>query len=103
LTPVPSDAAATSSEGTAEGCLIPAVLPPLPSASELAQRILAQTYVWCLEDSGLEKELWSFDEFVRKNAYKWIGPGARSNEDYVEVDVVKERLSGKILPHETQL
>jgi hypothetical protein len=105
LTPVPSDAAVTSSEATAEGpgCLIPAALPPLPSASELAQPIPAQTYVWCLDDGGLEKELWSFDEFVSKNAYKWIGTGARNNEDYSEVDVVRERLSGKIVPHEAQL
>jgi hypothetical protein len=103
LTAVPSDAAVTSSEATVEGCLIPAALPPLPSASELAPPIPAQTYVWCLEDSGLEKELWSFDEFVRKNAYRWIGAGARNNEDYSEVDVVRERLSGKVVPHEAQL
>jgi hypothetical protein len=103
LTPVPSDASITSSEATVEG-LIPAALPPLPSASELAQPILAQTYVWRLEDSDLEKELWSFDEFVRKNAYRWIGPGAQSDEEYSEVDVVRERLSGVIIPqHEAQL
>jgi hypothetical protein len=105
LTAVSSDAAvtSTSSGATLEGCLIPAALPPLPSASELAHPIPAQTYVWGVEDSGLEKELWSFDEFVSKNAYKWIGPGARSNEDYTEVDVVRERLSGKAVPYEAQL
>jgi len=54
--------------------LIPATaLPPLATVSELAEPIEAQTYVWCLEDSDLEKELWSFDEFVGKNAWKWIG------------------------------
>lgn len=96
LTPVPLEAAVTSSEATAEGSLIPAALPPLPPASELAQPIPAQTYVWRLDDGGLEKELWSFDEFVSKNAYRWIGPGARDNEDYAEVDVVRDRMNGKV-------
>jgi hypothetical protein len=105
LTAIPSDAVVTSSstETTVEGCLIPAALPPLPSASELAHPIPAQTYVWGEEDSGLEKELWSFDEFVSKNAYRWIGPGARTNEDFTEVDVVRERLSGKADSYEAQL
>ena len=98
LTPVPSEAAVTSSKATAEGSLIPAALPPLPPASELAQPIPAQTYVWCLDDGGLEKELWSFDEFVSKNAYRWTGEGARDNEYYAEVDVVRDRMNGKIDP-----
>jgi hypothetical protein len=93
----------SSTEATVEGCLIPAALPPLPSASELAHPIPAQTYVWGEEDSGLEKDLWSFDEFVSKNAYRWIGPGARTNEDFTEVDVVRERLSGKAVSYEAQL
>ena len=97
LTPIPSNVAVSSSEVTAaaEGHLIPAALPPLPSADELAQPTPAQTYVWCSEDSYLEKELWSFDEFVKNNAYRWIGPEAESREDYEEVDVVKERMSGE--------
>jgi hypothetical protein len=36
--------------------------------------------------TALEKELWSSDEFVRNNAYKWIGPEAESSEEYEEVD-----------------
>ncbi|KAI0275899.1 hypothetical protein BGY98DRAFT_1065301 [Russula aff. rugulosa BPL654] len=88
-----SDAAVSSS--AVKGSLIPTALPPLPSADELAEPIPAQTYVWCSKDSYLEKELWSFDEFVKNNAYKWIGPEAKSSE-YVEVDVVKERMSGEI-------
>jgi hypothetical protein len=95
LTAVPSDAAVSSS--AVEGSLIPAALPPLPSADELrlAQPIPAQTYVWCSKDSHLEKELWSFDEFVKNNAYRWIGPEV-SSEEYEEVDVVKERMSEEI-------
>ena len=99
LTAVPSDAAVSSSEATAvEGSLIPAVLPPLPSADERAPAIPAQTYVWCLKDSYLEKELWSFDEFVRNNAHKWIGPWAEGPDEYEEVDEAKEKLSGEIVP-----
>ena len=71
--PIPADAAATS-ETVMGDSLIPATaLPPLATVGELAEPIEAQTYVWCLRDSDLEKELWSFDEFVGKNAWKWIG------------------------------
>lgn len=68
---IPTDAAAATSEAVEES-LIPTSLPTLPSASELAQPIPAETYVWCLDSNILEKELWSFDEFVEKNAWKWI-------------------------------
>ncbi|KAI9459421.1 hypothetical protein BJY52DRAFT_1186388 [Lactarius psammicola] len=97
FTSVPVDAEAP---GTLEDNLIPSNLPPLPAASELAQTVPAQTYVWCSYDSELDKELWSFDEFVRKNAWKWIdcGEGPPRNEDYEEVDRVKERLRGEIIP-----
>ncbi|KAF8261065.1 hypothetical protein EI94DRAFT_1746861 [Lactarius quietus] len=91
---VPADAATS---GAVEDNLIPADLPPLPAASEMAQTVPAQTYVWCLDDSGLDKELWSFDEFVRKNAWKWVDRGAQ-REDYDEVDRVRERLRGEIIP-----
>ena len=93
LTAIPSDAAVSSS--AVKGSLIPTALPPLPSADELAEPIPAQTYVWRSKDSYLEKELWSFDEFVKNNAYKWIGPEAKSSE-YDAVDVVKERMNGEI-------
>ncbi|KAI9511123.1 hypothetical protein F5148DRAFT_1274448 [Russula earlei] len=83
-TPIPTDAAATSE--VVEDSLIPIALPPLPSAGELAQTVPAQTYVWCLENTCLEEELWSFDEFVRKNAWKWIDEGAEDNEDIRVVD-----------------
>ena len=65
---VPLDAATS---GGVEYSLIPADdLPPLPPAS--SELISAQTYVWRWHDRDLEQELWSFDEFVRKNAWKWI-------------------------------
>lgn len=64
-----------------EDSLIPTDLPPLPAATELAQTVPAQTYVWCWDVRGLDSELWSFEEFVRKNAWKWIGCEAQSDSD----------------------
>lgn len=86
--PVPGD--------TVTDNLIPTDLPPLPAANEMAQTVPAQTYVWCQDDSGLDKELWSFEEFIRKNAWKWVDRGAR-RDDYDEVDRVRERLRGEII------
>ncbi|KAH9020465.1 hypothetical protein EDB85DRAFT_2004780 [Lactarius pseudohatsudake] len=60
---------------SSEDGLVLADFPPLPAASKLAQAVPAQTYVWCLRDSYLDKELWSFDEFVRRNAWKFINHG----------------------------
>jgi hypothetical protein len=102
LTALPSDAAISSEATAAEGSLIPVALPPLPSADKLAQPVPAQTYVWHTKDSYLEKELWSFDEFVQNNAYKWIGPDAKGNEDYEKVDVVKEGMNGVSVSDEVQ-
>jgi hypothetical protein len=67
--------------GAVEDSLIPTDLPPLPAATELAETVPAQTYVWCRDVRGLDNELWSYEEFVRKNAWKWIGHGTQSNED----------------------
>ena len=97
--PVPADAAATSDAVQGDSLIPTTALPPLAMVSELAEPIEAQTYVWCSKDKWLEKEPWSFDEFIRKNAWKWIGKGARENEEEAEVDVVRDRLNGKTGPH----
>jgi len=87
---VPADTTGSSEAG--EDSLIPTDPTPLATTiSELAQPIEAQTYVWCLKDSDLETELWSFDEFIRESAWRWIGSGAEDNEDYAEVDEARER------------
>ncbi|KAH9180863.1 hypothetical protein EDB89DRAFT_2062522 [Lactarius sanguifluus] len=65
--PVPVD---TMTSGAVEDNMILVDPPPLPVTGELAQAVPAQTYVWCLNDNYLNKELWSFDEFIRKNAWK---------------------------------
>lgn len=37
--------------------------------------------------SHVESKLWSYETFVKENAYKWIGEKASiENEDYLEVD-----------------
>jgi hypothetical protein len=64
--------------------LIPAVLPPLPSTSDLAAAVEVETYVYgALSD--LKAELWSFDDFVKNNAWKWFGSEER-RDVYSEVD-----------------
>jgi hypothetical protein len=67
------------------------------SESEQAQTLLpAQTYVWNVQDSRLDEKLWSYDEFVIKNAWKWIdsdsGAQSATNKDFVEVDRAREKL-----------
>jgi hypothetical protein len=72
FTPVPVDVA---TPGAVKDSLISTDLPP-SAASELAQSVSAQTYAWGLDDGYLDKEVWSFDEFVRNNAWRWIDHGA---------------------------
>jgi hypothetical protein len=42
-----------------------------PSSSDLPTPVEAQTYIYG-NISGLNAELWSFDDFVKHNAWKWI-------------------------------
>jgi hypothetical protein len=70
FTQIPVDDATA---GAVEGSLIPTELPPLPAATKLAEAVPTQTYVWCRDVRGLDNELWSYEEFVRKNAWMWIG------------------------------
>jgi len=72
FTPVPVDVA--TSEAVEDGPISTDLQPP--AASELAQTVPAQTYAWGQDDGYLDKEMWSFDEFVRKSAWRWIDHGA---------------------------
>ncbi|OBZ72370.1 hypothetical protein A0H81_07985 [Grifola frondosa] len=58
-------------------CHPPGALPPA---------VPAQTYIWADPISDLTPALWEFADFVRENAWKWVGEGARFNEDYTAVD-----------------
>ena len=88
FTSVPADTTG-SPEAGGDG-LISSAPTPLATVSELARPIEVQTYVWCLEDSDLETELWSFDEFIRESAWRWIDSGAEDNEDYAEVNEARK-------------
>jgi hypothetical protein len=78
----------------------PSKVAPLPDIAGLPPAIQAETYVYSASVSYLNAELWSFDEFVQKNAWKWIanGRGSRSNSEYIEVDemwrVLKDNENG---------
>ena len=56
-----------------------------------------ETYIWVLNPEDLTKEPWSFHDFVRLNAWKWIpGEGVGDHEDYLEVDRRRE-MEGNIV------
>ncbi|TFL03875.1 hypothetical protein BDV98DRAFT_563206 [Pterulicium gracile] len=61
---------------------------PLPPVEELADPVEVETYVY-KDIEGLRHELWSFDEFVKNNAWKWIGNREAEygvDNEYAEVD-----------------
>jgi hypothetical protein len=91
FTPVP---AASEEQAVEEGLSFPTVAAAAGDAEQAQTVLPAQTYVWCHEDSRLDEKLWSYDEFARKNAWKWIDDGAQSgtNKDYTELDRERERL-----------
>ncbi len=61
--------------------------PCLPET--LPDGIEAVTYMWSARKSDLESKLWSYEVFVRDNAWKWVGPST-SVDDYDEVDKRRE-------------
>jgi len=68
----------------------PEPLPPNPSET-LDPVIECETYIWVSPLEELAKEPWSFHEFIRLNARKWIpSEGAGDHEDYLEVDRRRE-------------
>ncbi|KAJ7593223.1 hypothetical protein C8J56DRAFT_930596 [Mycena floridula] len=69
----------------------PSVPPPLPAKDELEQAIGAQTYVF-RDISALEPSLWSYEDFVQRNAWRWYGSAGDERRDIIEVDKVRERL-----------
>ncbi|CAA7267028.1 unnamed protein product [Cyclocybe aegerita] len=68
---------------------LPAHPPPLPATFELLPAIPAQTYIY-RDEKNLEAQLWSYEDFVKKNAWKWHGEAADNNEDITEVDRRRE-------------
>ncbi|KAJ8521925.1 hypothetical protein ONZ45_g1429 [Pleurotus djamor] len=68
-----------------EYAIVPANPPPLPSnLSDLSPSVAVQTYVYG-DPKELEAELWSFDSFVKNNAWKWTGE-QDDHDLYTDVD-----------------
>ena len=67
--------------------VVAANAPSLPDS--LPEGIGAVTYMWDAHKDKLEPELWSYDVFIRDNAWKWVGPSA-DDDEYSEVDRRRE-------------
>jgi hypothetical protein len=75
----------------------PDPLPPNPSEA-LYPPIECETYIWSSYPEELTKEPWSFHDFIRLNAWKWL-PGETEgveHQDYLEVDRRRE-MEGEIV------
>lgn len=90
-TPIPDTSAAT----VADAYIVPMKAPELPALNTLATPIEAETYIYAGPVSGLSAELWSYEDFVRENAWKWVGRSALE-DNYAEVDHRRE-MNGKTL------
>ncbi|KAG6335666.1 hypothetical protein ID866_3424 [Astraeus odoratus] len=62
-----------------------------PISEALVSKVIeVNTYVWVKSLSELSPDPWAFDDFVKHNAWKWIGSGSDGNRDYAEVDRRRE-------------
>ncbi|KAF7791673.1 hypothetical protein EIP86_002696 [Pleurotus ostreatoroseus] len=69
-----------------EGSIVPSSPPPVPPLSSLRPPLTANIYIWINPVSELRPELWEYEQFVRENAWKWVGDGSADNPDYLKVD-----------------
>jgi len=70
---------------------LPSIPPPLPGRADLPTPVQVDTYVM-VDLNRLERNLWSFEDFVRNNAVKWHGKDAsRTNPDIAEIDRTKSQ------------
>ena len=101
LTPLSSTSIPTTTipssttEAVTDEFVVPLHAPALPPLDSLPPPIPAQTYIYAGPLRDLSPELWSYDDFVRKNAWKWVGRGAL-DDNYAEVDHRRE-MNGKTL------
>ncbi|KWU45260.1 PLP-dependent transferase [Rhodotorula sp. JG-1b] len=76
------------------------LLSTAPSSSSSASSLTpipATVYLWTARLSRLEPRIWSFTDFLRDSAHRWVGSGANSNPEYVEVDR-RRNMKGVITP-----
>ena len=69
-----------------DASIVPADPPPVPALSSLAPPHSAHIYIWAENLSQLLPTLWEYEQFVRENAWKWVGDSAADNKDYLKVD-----------------
>ena len=87
-----------------DAALVPTT-PPLLAPEFLAglprthPALPANTYLWIKPLAELKPDIWDYAEFVRDNAWKWVGRGAVDNEYYTEVDHRRE-MDGNIVRRE---
>jgi len=65
---------------------LPSAAPHSYSPATLPSPIHAQTYIWCKPPTWLTPSLWSFEDFVKNSAWKWVGVGSVESEHFREVD-----------------
>jgi len=65
---------------------LPSAAPHTHSPSTLPPPISAHVYIWCKPPTWLTPSLWSYEDFVKNNAWKYVGVGSADNADYMEVD-----------------
>ncbi|OJA20134.1 hypothetical protein AZE42_09306 [Rhizopogon vesiculosus] len=75
-------------------------IPPISTLDSLTSPVKADTYVWCISPSELQAKLWTFEEFVKDSAWKWVGSSSDNNKDYDEVDR-RRAMEGLIVPATT--
>ena len=96
-TPVPASSIpdVTSANAATDAYIVPLHAPELPPLDQLASPLPAQTYIYAGPLHDLSPTLWSYEDFVRQNAWKWVGRGAL-DDNYEEVDRRRE-MEGKTL------
>ncbi|KAI0368638.1 hypothetical protein BV20DRAFT_969010 [Pilatotrama ljubarskyi] len=92
----PRASAPTPGDAATDAYVVPRTAPELPPLNALPTPLPAQTYIYAGPLDQLSSELWSYEDFVRENAWKWVGTGAVNEEYYVEVDRRRE-MDGKTL------
>ncbi len=93
-----SSSLGTATAASTDDHVVPLHAPALPPLDSLPPPLAAQTYIYAGPLRDLAPELWSYEDFVRKNAWKWVGRGAM-DDNYVEVDRRRE-MYGKTLKTE---
>lgn len=84
-----------SSKSATNTYLVPLTAPGLPPLDSLAEPLPAETYIYAGPLQDLSPELWSYEDFIRENAWKWVGH-AGLDDNYEEVDRRRE-MDGNIL------